>query len=74
MIRAQINLSKEEHAAAKREAAKLGIPVGEFLRRCLKSALPAKESKPWMRYAGMIESDDPESSLHIDEVIHGEKP
>jgi hypothetical protein len=30
-------------------------------------------SKPWMRYAGMIESGDAASSQRIDDVIYGQK-
>jgi len=30
--------------------------------------------KPWMRYAGMIESGDPESSRRIDDIVYGQKP
>jgi hypothetical protein len=36
--------------------------------------VPADPSKPWMRYAGMIETGDPESSASIDDVVYGEKP
>jgi len=73
MIRTQISLSEEEYAAAKREAARLGISLAELLRRSLRTALPVNESKPWMRYAGMVESGDPESSRHIDDIVYGRK-
>ena len=73
MIRTQISLSEEEYAAAKREAARLGISLAELLRRYLRTALPVNESKPWMRYAGMVESGDPESSRHIDDIVYGRK-
>jgi hypothetical protein len=73
MIRTQISLGEEEYAAAKREAKRLGIPLAELLRRSLRGVLPADSSKPWMRYAGMIASGDPESSLHIDDVVYGHK-
>jgi hypothetical protein len=71
MIRTQISLSEDEYRAAKQEALRLGIPLAEPLRRSLRSLLPANPSKPWMRYAGMIHSGDPESSRHIDEVVYG---
>ena len=74
MIRTQISLSPEEYAAAKREAARLGISLAELLRRSLRTMLPVDRSKPWMRYAGMVESGDPRSSQHIDEVVYGQKP
>ncbi len=73
MIRTQISLSKQEYSAAKREAARLGISLAELLRRSLRTALPIDESKPWMRYAGMVETGDPESSRHIDDVVYGRK-
>ena len=73
MIRTQISLSEDEYDAAKREAQRLGISLAELLRRSLRTLLPADESKPWMRYAGMVETGDPESSRKIDDVVYGEK-
>ena len=73
MIRTQISLSEEEYDAAKREAARLGISLAELLRRSLRSVIPVDESKPWMRYAGIVETGDPESSRHIDDVVYGRK-
>jgi len=73
MIRTQISLSKEEYDAAKREARRLGISLAELLRRSLRNVLPADDAKPWMRYAGMVESGDPDSSQRIDEVVYGHK-
>lgn len=73
MIRTQISLSEEEYEAAKAEAARLGISLAELLRRSLRSIIPADASKPWMRYAGMVESGDPHSSQHIDEIVYGGK-
>lgn len=71
MIRTQISLSETEYEAAKTEAARLGISLAELLRRALRSSLRVDESKPWMRYAGMVESGDPESSTRVDEVVYG---
>jgi hypothetical protein len=73
MIRSQISLTEEEYEAAKREAARMGISLAELLRRSLRSLIPVDESKPWMRYAGMVETGDPESSRHIDDVVYGRK-
>lgn len=73
MIRTQISLTEEEYKAAKREAQRLGISLAELLRRSLRSILPADETKPWMRYAGMIETGDVNSSLTIDEIVYGQK-
>lgn len=74
MIRTQISLSEKDYKAAKREAARLGVSLAELLRRSLRNVLPVDESKPWMRYAGMIESGDPQSSRRIDDVVYGQKP
>jgi hypothetical protein len=74
MIRTQISLTEEEYKAAKAESAKLGISLAELLRRSIRHMLPADEGKPWMRYAGMIETGDTNASQKIDEVVYGEKP
>jgi hypothetical protein len=73
MVRTQVSLTEEEYGAAKQEAARLGISFAELLRRSLRTILPADETRPWMRYAGMIDSGDPASSRQIDEVVYGGK-
>jgi hypothetical protein len=73
MIRTQISLPEEEYEAAKREAQRLGISLAELLRRSLRNVLPTDDSRPWMRYAGMVGSGDKSSSQRIDEVIYGHK-
>ena len=84
MVRTQVSLTEEEYEAAKKEARRLGISLAELLRRSLRSILPVDtsklrtmlpvdEEKPWMRYAGIIESGDPESSQHIDDIVYGQK-
>jgi hypothetical protein len=73
MIRTQISLSESEYNLAKREAKRLGISLAELLRRALRRMLPVDDSKPWMKYAGSVESGDPESSQHIDEIVYGQK-
>jgi hypothetical protein len=73
MIRTQISLSEEEYEAAKLEAQRLGISLAELLRRSLRTMLPVDENKPWMRYAGMIESGDANASQRIDDVVYGQK-
>jgi hypothetical protein len=73
MIRTQISLTDEEYQAAKREARRLGISLAELLRRSLRSLTPVDESRPWMRYAGMVESGNPESSRRVDDVVYGQK-
>jgi len=73
MIRTQISLSELDYEAAKREASRLGISLAELLRRSLRTMLPADGSKPWMKYAGMIETGDPTASQKIDDVVYGQK-
>jgi len=73
MIRTQISLSREEYAAAKREARRLGISLAELLRRSLRPLLPADDSSPWMRYAGMVAAGDPRASRHVDDLVYGQK-
>ena len=73
VIRTQISLSEEEYEAAKRESRRLGISLAELLRRSLRNVLPVDQSKPWMRYAGMVESGDALSSQRIDDVVYGQK-
>ncbi len=73
MIRTQISLSEDEYKAAKVEARRLGISLAEFLRRALRLTLPTDTSRPWMRYAGMVESGDVHSSERIDDVVYGQK-
>jgi len=73
MIRTQISLDEREYALAKKEAKAQGISVAELLRRALRQVLPADHAKPWMRYAGLVESGNPRSSQTIDEIIYGSK-
>ena len=73
MVRTQISLSEQEYRAAKHEAARLGVSLAELLRRSLRAILPADASKPWMKYAGMIETGDPHASQKIDDVVYGQK-
>jgi hypothetical protein len=73
MIRTQISLSEDEYEAAKAEAERLGIPLAELLRRSLRTLLPDDPTRPWMRFAGMIESGRSDSSRTIDDVVYGTK-
>lgn len=73
MIRTQISLPKDDYESAKREAARLGISLAELIRRSLAAILPVDASRPWMRFAGMVETGDPRSSQRIDDVVYGQK-
>jgi hypothetical protein len=73
MIRTHIALGEAYYEEAKREAERLGISLAELLRRSLRTLLPSDPSKPWMRYAGMIETGDPAASQKIDDMVYGQK-
>lgn len=74
MIRTQVSLGPDDYAAAKKEAERLGVSLAELMRRSLRSLLPPSDAKPWMRYAGMVESGDAQASQKIDEIVYGPKP
>jgi hypothetical protein len=44
------------------ELKSFGILLADFLRRV---------TRPWMRYAGMVESGDSRSGQAIDDIIYG---
>jgi hypothetical protein len=73
MIRTQVSLEKEEYQLAKKEAKALGVSVAHFVRMAVRDKLPAKDAPPWMRYAGDVESGDPNSSRTIDDIVYGAK-
>ena len=73
MIRTQISLREEEYEAAKAEARRLGISLAALLRRSLREVVPVDTARPWMRYAGMIESGDRNAGATVDEVVYGRK-
>jgi len=57
----------------KRVAEKLGVSVAEFIQRAVRQALSVKGEKPWMKYAGFVESSDSNTNQLIDEVVYGSK-
>lgn len=73
MIRTQVSLDKREYALAKKEAAALGISFAEYVRRTLRESLPPHGEGEWMRFAGFVETGDPQSSQSIDEIVYGSK-
>jgi hypothetical protein len=70
VIRTQFRLDRHEYFLARKEAKRLGISFAEFVRRAIREKLP-DEHRSWMRYAGLIESGDAQSSRHIDEILYG---
>ncbi|MCS6951965.1 MAG: CopG family transcriptional regulator [Bryobacterales bacterium] len=73
MIRTLITLDENDYAAVKREANALGLSIAEFVRRAVRAALPPRGQGPWMKYAGLVQSGDPQSSRAIDEIVYGQK-
>ena len=77
-MRTQIALDEDMYRAAQDEARRQGISFAEFCRRALAMVLKRKaenEEMPWMRFAGSIDTGDPDSSLSVDEVVYGrERP
>ena len=71
MSRTRISLPEAEYGVAKAEAVRLGIPLAEWLRRAARGMLPVDTYKPWMRYAGMVESGDSESNVRVDDIVYG---
>jgi hypothetical protein len=47
--------------------------MAEYVRRAVRQTLSKNvdSEKPWMKYAGMVKSGDPNSSQTIDDVVHG---
>ena len=72
MIRTQISLDQEAYREAKAEAKREGISLAAFLRRSVSAALSGRalRKQPWMRYAGIVSSGNPDSSTSVDEVVY----
>jgi hypothetical protein len=73
MIRTQVSLDAKEYELTRKQAKALGISIAEFVRRAVRDKLPVQSTAPWMRYAGMVESGDTQSSASVDEVVYGSK-
>lgn len=71
MVRTLITLDEAEYKLAKKEAKALGISVAEFVRRAIRQTLPVPGSKPWMHYAGLVETGNANSSQSVDDLIYG---
>lgn len=73
MIRTQVTLDEHDYKLAKQQARTLGVSIAEFVRRAICESLPADESAPWMKYAGLVETGNPRSSQSVDELVYGQK-
>jgi len=71
MVRTQMCLAEEDYEAAREEAQRLGISLAELFRRSFRAMLPVDEKKPWMGYAGMVETGDAEPGGRIDGIAYG---
>ncbi len=71
MIRTQVSLDAQLYKEAKAEARRRGISFAELCRRALARTLRQRGGdKPWMRFAGALQSGDPEASRTVDEVVY----
>ena len=73
MIRTQVGFDEHEYRAAKEEANRLGISIVEFVRRTVRQSLFVNSQKPWMSYAGFVESGDSNAGQSIDAVVYRSK-
>lgn len=73
MIRTQISLSLREYQLAKQVAKEQGISLAELFRRTLRVALPIKGDKKWLKFRGLVNSGNSNSSLEIDDIVYGSK-
>lgn len=69
MLRTQVSLGEQDYKLAKKKAAALGISLPEYVRRAIRGALPPSAQPSWMRYAGLAESGNPQSSQSIGEIV-----
>jgi hypothetical protein len=83
MIRTQVSLDEEAYRAAQDEAARQGISFAELCRRAIGRFLAVSSSsggddrgrkaRPWMRFAGSLESGDADASRTVDAVVYGSR-
>ena len=72
MVRTLVAFEETTYRRAQRLARQRGISFAELCRRAV-AQLTAETSgaQPWMRYAGMFESNDAHAGATIDEVVYG---
>lgn len=78
MTKAEIALEPELYEQAQEEADRRGMSLTELVQKILREALQEaveELEKPWMRYAGIFDSGDPNASQTVNEVVYDrEKP
>jgi hypothetical protein len=71
MIRTQVSFEEKMYREAKAEALRRGISFAELCRRAIAGMLRSRAGeRPWMRYAGIVQSGDPEASRSVDQVVY----
>ena len=71
LLRTQISLDADLYERARAEAARRGISIAELVRRALTAQLASPSAdRPWMRFAGTIDSGDSGASTSIDDVVY----
>jgi hypothetical protein len=71
MIRTQISFDADLYERARTLARRQGISLAELCRRSLREVLVRQPStRPWMRFAGIVDGR-PEDSATVDEVVYG---
>lgn len=73
MIRTQVSLDAAEYELVRKQSREQGISIAEVIRRAVRDTLRYDDSQPWMRFAGFVESGDPQASLSIDQIVYGAK-
>jgi hypothetical protein len=72
MIRTQVSFDEDVYREAQEEAQRQGISFAELCRRAVALALRHRHGdKPWLRFAGSLESRDPQASRTVDDVVYG---
>lgn len=71
MIRTQISLDPEQHRAARRKAADLGLSLAEYIRRLVERDLPRREHHrgDMSRLSGMGNSGGSDVATFKDEYV-----
>jgi hypothetical protein len=61
----------EDHKALKAAAKPADVQVAES--HSLRTPLPEDRKRPWMRFAGMVESGHTDASQTVDELVYRSK-
>jgi len=71
MVRTQVSFDEQSYRQAQAEARRLGISFAELCRRGIAQLARHKSADaPWMRFAGVLASGDPNASQTVDDVVY----